>query len=152
MNAIEILIADSLAQSLSAHQFPGTIGRITAVRRVAPDLQGDDVSTLRVSVVPGACEVTNHTHGADLFEAEIHVVIAKRMDDDAEIDDLIDLRTNVLDAIRSKSLPASTPPMPSGTVWQSITNSVTFDRDQIMGQRVFVADVTIIYRRAQAKI
>lgn len=152
MEAIEILIADSLAKSLTAHTFPGVISRIQAVRKLVPDFQGEDVTSLRVSVVPGPCEVSNHTHGADLFEMETHVVVAKRIDDDAEIDDLIDLRSNILDAIRSKSLPPSTPPMPDGTVWQGITNQVTFDRDQITGHRVFVADVTVTYRRAQAKV
>lgn len=152
MEAIEILIADSLAKSLTAHTFPGVISRIQAVRKLVPDFQGEDVTSLRVSVVPGPCEVSNHTHGADLFEMETHVVVAKRIDDDTEIDDLIDLRSNILDAIRSKSLPPSTPPMPDGTVWQGITNQVTFDRDQITGHRVFVADVTVTYRRAQAKV
>lgn len=152
MEAIEILIADSLAKSLTAHTFPGVISRIQAVRKLVPDFQGEDVTSLRVSVVPGPCEVSNHTHGADLFEMETHVVVAKRIDDDSEIDDLIDLRSNILDAIRSKSLPPSTPPMPDGTVWQGITNQVTFDRDQITGHRVFVADVTVTYRRAQAKV
>lgn len=152
MEAIEILIADSLAKSLTAHTFPGVISRIQAVRKLVPDFQGEDVTSLRVSVVPGPCEVSNHTHGADLFEMETHVVVAKRIDDDSEIDDLIDLRSNILDAIRSKSLPPSSPPMPDGTVWQGITNQVTFDRDQITGHRVFVADVTVTYRRAQAKV
>lgn len=152
MEAIEILIADSLAKSLTAHTFPGVISRIQAVRKLVPDFQGENVTALRVSVVPGPCEVSNHTHGADLFEMETLVVVAKRIDDDSEIDDLIDLRSNIVDAIRSKSLPPSTPAMPDGTVWQGITNQVTFDRDQITGHRVFVADVTVTYRRAQAKV
>lgn len=152
MEAIEILIADSLARSLTAHTFPGVIGRIQAVRKLVPDYQGDDVTELRVSVVPGTCDVTNHTHGADLYEVECHVVIAKRIDTDGELDDLIELRSDIVDAIRSKLLPASSPEMPSGTVWQAINNSVTFDRDQITGHRVFLADVTVTYRRAQAKL
>lgn len=152
MNAIEILIADSLAESLTNHTYDGAIAKIDAVRRFVPDYQGEDVETLKVSVVPGECEVTNHTHGADLFESSIHVVIAKRIVNDADIDDLVELRTNIVDAIRSRTLPASTPPMPAGVSWMSISNTVTFQPDQITNHRVFTAEITVTYRRAQAKV
>ena len=152
MNSIELLVADSLAQSLSDHSFPGAISRVEAVRRFVPDIQGEDVSTLKVSVVPGEVDVTNHTHGADLFESSIHVVIAKRFENDGEIDDLVELRSNVVDAIRSRTLPASTPPMPAGVAWMSIANTVTFAPDQFTNHRVFVGEITITYRRAQAKV
>jgi len=152
MTAIEILIADSLAESLSAHTFPGTIQRVQAVRRFVPDYQGDEVADLKVSVVPGECEVSNHTHGADLFESSIHVVIAKRFESDAEIDDLIELRSAIVDAIRSRVLPASSPPMPDGVAWMGITNAVTFNPDQVTGRRVFLGEITVTYRRAQGKL
>jgi hypothetical protein len=152
MNAIEILIADSLADSISRHTFDGAISKVTAVRRFVPDFQGEDVSTLKVSVVPGECEISNHTHGADLFESSIHVVIAKRIEDDTDIDDLVDLRTGISDAIRSKTLPASVPAMPSGVVWVSIANTVTFQPDQLTNHRVFMGEITVAYRRAQAKV
>jgi len=152
MNAIEILIADSLADSLSRHTFDGAISKIAAVRRFVPDFQGDDVSTLKVSVVPGECEVTNHTHGADLFEVSVHVVIAKRITTDEDVDDLVELRTNIVDAIRSKVIPASVPAMPAGVSWFSISNSVTFQPDQITNHRVFMGEIMVTYRRAQAKV
>lgn len=152
MNAIEILLADSLADSLSRHQFPGVINRINATRRFVPDYQAEDVSSLRVSVVPGECEVSNHTHGADLFESTIHVVIAKRFEFDQEVDDLIELRTNIVDAIRSRALPTSSPAMPDGVAWVSISNNVTFQPDQVTRNRVFLAEISVVYRRAQAKL
>ena len=152
MNAIEILIADSLADSLTRATFDGAVLTVPAIRRFVPDFQGDDVETLKVSVVPGECDVTNHTHGADLFEATVHVVIAKRIASDADIDDLVELRTNIVDAIRSKALPESVPPMPSGVHWVSIANAVTFAPDQITNHRVFQGEITVTYRRAQAKL
>lgn len=152
MDAIEILIADSLAESLSLAEFAGDIGSVTAVRKFVPDYEAADLGTLKVSVVPGATEVSNLTHGADLFEVEIHVVIAKRFTTDAELDDLVDLRTQIVDAIRSKTLPASTPAMPNGVVWMGITNQTTFDRDALTDRRVFLADIAVVYRRSQAKV
>jgi len=152
MNAIEILIADSLAGSLTAATFPGTISDITAVRTYVPDYTTEELSNLKVSVVPGGTEVTPHTHGADLFELEIHVVIGKRIDTDADIDDLNELRTNIVDAIRSRTLPASTPPMPTGVAWMNCSNATTYERDQLTGSRVFLGDIVVTYRYANAKV
>jgi hypothetical protein len=97
-------------------------------------------------------DVSNHTHGADLFEPTVHVVIAKRFDTDAELDSLYDLRSDIVDAIRSKALPASTPAMPPGTHWMSIQNVVTFGRDQVANMRTFLADIAVVYRRSQEKV
>jgi hypothetical protein len=152
MNAIEILICDSLADSLSKFTFPGDIKTIAAVRRIVPDEVTENLDTLQVSVVPGEVDVSNHTHGADLFEPTVHVVIAKRFDTDAELDSLYDLRSDIVDAIRSKALPASTPPMPPGTHWMGIQNVVTFGRDQVANMRTFLADIAVVYRRSQEKV
>jgi len=152
MNAIEILICDSLADSLCKFTFPGDIKTITAVRRIVPDEVTENLDTLQVSVVPGEVDVSNHTHGADLFEPTVHVVIAGRFDTDAELDSLYDLRSDIVDAIRSKALPASTPAMPPGTHWMSIQNVVTFGRDQVANMRTFLADIAVVYRRSQEKV
>jgi hypothetical protein len=152
MDAIEILICDSIADSLSRFAFPGAISEVSAVRRIVPDEVTENLDELQVSVVPGEVEVSNHTHGADLFEPTIHVIVAKKFDTDQELDDLYDLRSNIVDAIRSKALPPSIPPMPPGTHWYSIQNVVTFGRDQVANMRTFLADIAIVYRRSQEKV
>ena len=152
MEAIEILIADSLAGSLSLARFDGAITSVDAVRSYVPDYTAEELGDLKVSVVPGETQVTPHTHGADLFEIDIHVVIGKRMASDAEIDDLVELRTNIVDAIRSRKLPADETTMPPGVVWMNVTNLVTYDRDQVTGARVFLADIAVTYRYASAKV
>jgi hypothetical protein len=136
MEAIEILIADSLASSLSLARFGGAIETVDAIR----------------TYVPGGTEVSPHTHGADLFEIEVHVVLGKKLSTDAEIDDMIELRTNIVDAIRSKKLPAGATTMPPGVAWMNVTNAVTYDRDQVTGARVFLADIAVTYRYASAKV
>lgn len=151
IDSIEILVADALAAGLSAATFDGDYPEITARRVYVPDHQVADVTTLHVSVVPGRCEIQGMTHGADLFEMEIHVLLAKRIVVDSEIDGLIDLRTQIAHAIRSGTVPAATPAMPSGTKWVSIDNETTFDREAMNGHRVFLADMIVTYRRLQAK-
>ena len=152
MEAIELLIADSLAGSLSLARFGGAITSVDAVRSYVPDYTAEELGDLKVSVVPGETQVTPHTHGADLFEIDIHVVIGKRMASDAEIDDLVELRTNIVDAIRSRKLPADETTMPPGVAWMNVTNLVTYDRDQVTGARVFLADIAVTYRYASAKV
>jgi hypothetical protein len=152
MEAIEILIADSLAGSLSLARFDGAIASVDAVRSYVPDYTAEELGDLKVSVVPGETQVSPHTHGADLFEIEVHIVIGKRMASDAEIDDLVELRTAIVDAIRSKKLPAAETTMPPGVAWMNVTNLVTYDRDQVTGARVFLADIAVTYRYASAKV
>jgi hypothetical protein len=152
MEAIEILIADSLAGSLSLARFDGAIASVDAVRSYVPDYTSEELGDLKVSVVPGETQVTPHTHGADLFEIEVHIVIGKRMASDAEIDDLVELRTAIVDAIRSRKLPAAETTMPPGVAWMNVTNLVTYDRDQVTGARVFLADIAVTYRYASAKV
>ncbi len=152
MEAIEILIADSLAGSLSLARFDGAITSVDAVRSYVPDYTAEELSDLKVSVVPGETQVSPHTHGADLFEIEVHIVIGKRMASDAEIDGLVELRTNIVDAIRSRKLPASETTMPPGVAWMNVTNVVTYDRDQVTGFRIFLADIAVTYRYANAKV
>ena len=152
MEAIEILIADSLADSLSLARFDGAITSVDAVRSYVPDYTAEELSDLKVSVVPGETQVSPHTHGADLFEIEVHIVIGKRMASDAEIDGLVELRTNIVDAIRSRKLPASETTMPPGVAWMNVTNVVTYDRDQVTGFRIFLADIAVTYRYANAKV
>jgi len=152
VEAIEILAADALAASLTAATYTGTYASITATRAYTPEFEGADMDTLKVSVIPGNVEITQITHGADLFEFEVHVTIAKRFTGTAELDALVNLRTQIADRIRSNALPAATPAMPAGTNWFGIANNVTFDRDTLMNQSIFLADIAVTYRRSQAKV
>jgi hypothetical protein len=152
MEAIEILAADALAASLTAASYTGTYTSIVAARAYTAEFEGADMDALRVSVIPGNVEITQITHGSDLFEFEVHVTIAKRFAGTSELDALVDLRTQIADLIRSNALPPATPAMPTGTNWFGIANNVTFDRDTLMNQSIFLADIAVTYRRSQAKV
>lgn len=152
MDSIELAIADALAAAISATTFLGPITSVTATRAYVPDHQASDLETLKVNVVPGTVEISALSHGADLFESTIHVTIGKRAPTDVEVDDLVELRTQIADAIRSNKLTAGYPAMPTGVVWMSIDNMTTFDRDALTGQRVFLSDMAVTYRRSQAKL
>lgn len=150
-DSIEILVADALAAGLSAAEFDGEFSEIAARRVYVPDYQAADVGELHVSVVPGSCEITPMTHGGDMYEMEIHVVLAKRFTSDDELDFLVELRTQIANLIRSGQVPAAVPAMPADTKWITINNETTFDRDALTGHRIFLSDMVVTYRRLQAK-
>jgi hypothetical protein len=152
MEAIEILVADALAASLTAASYAGAYTSISAARAYTPEFEGADMDTLKVCVIPGSVEITQVTRDSDLFEFEVHVTIAKRYANTADLDALVDLRTQIADRIRSNSLPSASPAMPTGTNWFGIANNVTFDRDTLMNQSIFLADIAVTYRRSQAKV
>jgi hypothetical protein len=152
VDAIEILAADALAASISAAAFDGPYTTVTATRLYAPEFEGADMDSLKVSVIPGGIEITPATRFSDLFEFELHVTIAKRYSSTSDLDALVNLRTQIADRIRSNALPPATPAMPTGTQWFGIANNVTFDRDTLMNQSIFLADIAVTYRRSQDKV
>lgn len=151
LESIELRIADALAASLRAATFAGPLSCAAATRRFVPDTTVLKANTLEVSVVPGVVEVSNLTHGSDLFAVEIHVVLARKFGSDADVVDLIELRTQIVDAIRSDNLPIASPAMPDGVSWMNVENNVTYDRDSIVNGRVFLCDIGVSYRISQGK-
>jgi hypothetical protein len=148
--SIDVEVADALAAGISAKAWAGPYGTVTARRLFVPDYTMEDLTTLKVSVVPGTIEIMNAVRGADMFDLDIHVVIAKHLDEDAEADDLVDLRTQIVDAIRSGTVP--TPGMPDGVKWLSIAYGQTFDRDSLTEKRTFTADIAVTYKVALSKV
>lgn len=151
MSAIEILIAKSLAQSIALEQWP-SFGLIACSLEYVPELQGTDLSSIHISVVPGSLEIQVDTRDADRHVAEVHVVLAKHFSTPAELESLISLRGDIQDAIRSSTLPASTPPMPSNATWWSMEVEQTFDRDALSTKRLFLASLAVTYQLLVDKV
>lgn len=143
-SAVEILVAKSLAHSLSAVEW-ATYGYVECRFQYVPDFEGLDLSTIRVSVVPGPLELQVDTRGADLHAPEVHVVIAKHFSLPSEIEQLVQLRTDIQDAIRSNTLPSTASPMPGGVSWFAMEATQSFDRDAMSSKRLFLADLGVTY-------
>ena len=148
MAAIEVDTATALAYRLSSYAFTPSVA---AVMEYVPDHEATDLSTLKVSVVPGTMEVTQVARGSDLHEFQIHVVMAKRLANDAEIATLAGLRTDIADKIRSNVLPVTGPAMPTGVQYISLSVESTYDRDALTNQRTFLSDIAVTYRANLAK-
>ena len=143
LEAIEVLIAESLADSLTRYKFSTDF---SAVMEFVPDFERADADTMRVSVVPGSVEVVPGPRGADRHEVNCHVVFAKTIRQDSEIRDLVKLRAEVADKIRSRCLPASDPAMPENTQYLGLSVEVPYDTQTARNHRVFLAEITVTHQ------
>ena len=138
-------IADALADGLSAYTFSVPYADITATRLYVPDYDGPALKTLKVSVVPGPVEVERSARGQDLFLHSIMVCIGKSTDGtNGQIDDLMTLCEEIVDAIRSETL--DTAGMPQDAKYFSSTFQTTFDKDALNDRRIFLAQIEVTYR------
>jgi hypothetical protein len=143
VDAIEVLVATSLADSLSRYPFSTAIA---PVMEYVPDFERLDATALRVSVVPGNVEVTEAARGANLHEVTVNVVFAKAITANSELGELSKLRAEVADKIRSDALPASDPVMPYGMQFVSLENPVLYDAKSVTSGRIFLAEIAVTYR------
>ena len=138
-------IADALADGLSAYTFSVPYADITATRLYVPDYDGPALKTLKVSVVPGPVEVERSARGQDLFLHSIMVCIGKSTDGtNGQIDDLMTLCEEIVDAIRSETL--DTAGMPQDAKYFGSTFQTTFDKDALNDRRIFLAQIEVTYR------
>lgn len=138
-------IADVLAYGLNLHTFSEPYDEITATRVYVPDYDGPALKTLKVSVVPGPIEIEKSARGQDLFLHSIMVCVGKSTDGTNEqIDDLMTLCEEIVDAIRSETL--YTIGMPADAQYFSSNFQTTFDRDALNDRRIFLAQIEVTYR------
>lgn len=143
--AIAIEIADALARGLSSRPFSM---RVPAARRYVPDYDRHELQELRVSVVPGPAETERVSRAQDLFAHTVTVVVAKATDGtNDQVDPLMQLCEEIIDAIRDGSLGSAT--MPADAQYYSSTFETLFDRDAMSDHRVFVGQIQVTYRVAR---
>jgi hypothetical protein len=143
VEAIEVLVAASLADSLSRYDFSTGIA---PELEYVPDFERLEAGLLRVSVVPGAVDITEAARGANLHEVTVNVVFAKAITNNYELQELTRLRAEVADKIRSNILPESVPAMPYGMQFVSIENPVLYDAKSVIHGRIFLAEIAVTYR------
>lgn len=138
-------IADALAAGLTAATFSEPYDSITASRLYVPDYDGPALKTLKVSVVPGPIESEKSSRGQDIFTHQVMVVVGKSTDgSNGQIDALMTLCEEIIDAIRSGTLSESG--MPEDAKYFGSTFQTTFDRDALNDRRIFLAQIDVTYR------
>jgi len=135
-------VAKQLAAALSAFTWgsvPG--GTIAAAMQRKPDYGLEDLSLLRVSVVPGPYTMKTETKGMEVADVMTGIVVAKHVGSEAEIDALEDLCQEIVDAIRSNYIkPAA---LPEFTDWTEVSNPLPYDPELLEARNVFMAQIAV---------
>lgn len=136
-------IADAVVAELSAAP-DGTFSEtFSAVRRVLPEFDLEDLAELKVSVVPKSVEITGSTRAASQYEIAVDVGVQKKLgkDLDAEVTALGTLVDEMADYLRQRTLEQA-----PFAVWVGIRNEPVYVPEHLAERRVFTSVLTVTYR------
>ncbi len=131
-------LADAVKQSLNGASFSMPF---TAERLHQPSFNLAELATLRVSVVPKSQAIATASRGNSFFDCAIDVGVQKKVADDAEVDDLLDLVEEIADHLRLKRLEQ----YPSAA-WLSIEHDPVVAAEHLDQNRQLTSVLTVTYR------
>ncbi|MFQ5733007.1 MAG: hypothetical protein ACE5KM_13785 [Planctomycetaceae bacterium] len=140
--SLETTIADEVVAALNAEVFSQAV---TAVRDWLPVFDPDQLSNLKVTVIPKRTTIDNAARGVSKREHEIIVAVQKRLGiadgdtgDKPEIDALHSLSVEIRDFLDQQS-------MTSGKFLR-VEHRVMVDPDYIYELRTFTSLINVAYR------
>ncbi len=140
--SIVIDIADAVMAELNSGTFSKAV---TAVRRVLPRFELEDLIELKVSVVPRTSNISNASRSTSQHEIEIDIGIQQKVQDiNVEVPQLGLLVDEIEAFIRKRPL-ASTP----WAHWTSTQNDPVYDPGHLDQHRVFTSVLSVTYKLFQ---
>lgn len=138
--ALVIDIADAVVTELAGGEFSQAF---TPERRVLPAFELADLTTLRVTVVPKAVEVTGATRSVSQYDAQVDIGIQKKLGAnlDAEVGELCGLVDEVAEYLRKRPLAAA-----PYAVWVRTANDPVYAPEHLLEKRAFTSVLTVTYR------
>lgn len=133
-------VADAVVAQLNS----ATLSQpIQAERLYVPNFDLQEMSELRVSVVPRELHVRSLDRGRNSYEAEIDLAVQKKFNkgDAAEIDPLVAFVEEIADLFRLKRL-ASFP----GAIWSRTDHQVLYSQEHWDQLRQFTSLLTLSFR------
>ena len=138
-------IADAVTTELNTAA-PGTLTQsFTAVRKVLPFYELQDLVGLKVTVVPKAVEITGSTRSASQYDFAIDIGIQKKLapgsDPDSEVVSLGAVVDQIAEYLRQRKLAAA-----PFAAWVSTINDPVYAPEHLLEKRVFTSVLTLPYR------
>ncbi|MFZ2873459.1 MAG: hypothetical protein WAZ94_03140 [Phycisphaerales bacterium] len=135
----------TIADAAAAHINAGTFSQpVNAVRMYQPAFTLEDLTDLRVSVVPRTVGIAAASRDSSVFECVVDVGIQKKLPaegaEDA-IDALLDLVEEIADHLRLKRLPDA-----PEAAWASISHEPVVSSESLEQHRVFTSVLSVTYR------
>ena len=138
-------IADVVTAELNAAA-PGTFTQaFTAERRVLPLYELQDLTGLRVTVVPKAVEITGSTRIASHHDFAIDIGVQKKLGSPNALETEVDSLGGVVDQIAEYLRQRKLPGVPFAA-WVSTTNGPIYAPEHLLEKRVFTSVLTLTYR------
>lgn len=138
----------SLAARLSAAEYTAAYPAIVAQKAYLPYYDNDQMTALRVSVVPRQVEVMKTGRGAEQHDYTLSIVIAKRTDGSAaQVDALLGLVEKVCDLLRSDAMPqVESAPWPTQARWWALELDPVWSQEHLEERRIFFTAINVQYR------
>jgi len=139
-------IADAVAAEINTAA-PGTFSQaFTAVRKVVPAYELEELTDLKVTVVPKAVEISGSTRSASQYDITVDIGIQKKLPpgsdaSDEQVETLGTLVDQLAEYLRRRPLSAA--PFAS---WVGITNDPVYAPEHLLEKRVFTSVLTLTYR------
>ena len=131
-------IADAVVASLNGGSFSQAF---TAERLYRPTFSLDDLTGLKVSVVPKGVTIAAASRTSSSFDLAVDIGIQKKIGGESEIDALLDLAEQIGDHLRTNAL-AGVPE----AVFVSIEHDPVIAAEHLDEQRTLTSVLTAIYR------
>ena len=138
-----LTIADALVTMLNAGSYSQTF---TAARKVLPRYGIEDLTALKVTVVPASCESSMATRETSDNEYAIEIGIQKKLssDTDTDIAPMLILVNEIISRIKTPANRILNTTNPS--VWLKTENNPVYDREHLASQLVFTSLLTVTYK------
>jgi len=141
-------IADAVAAEINAAPgSPATFSQtFTAVRKVVPAYELEELADLKVTVVPKAVEISGSTRSASQYDITVDIGIQKKLPpgndaSDEQVETLGTLVDQIAEYLRRRPLAGA--PFAS---WVSIVNDPVYAPEHLLEKRVFTSVLTVTYR------
>jgi hypothetical protein len=140
-------IADAVVMELN-NAPPGTFTpAIVAQRRVLPVFDPQELTELRVTMVPKSVTITGATRAMSQYEITIDIGVQQKLpapgvpDLDAAVAALSDLVQQIAHYLHRRPLTHA-----PGVSWSSVANEPVYAPEHLAQQRVFTSVLTVTYR------
>ena len=134
-------IADAVAAEINTG---GILPGVTAERRVLPAFELEQLTELKVTVVPRGVQITGSTRSTSQYDVTVDIGVQQKLgpgDEEAQVGELADLVDQIADYLRQRPL-ADAP----NVSWVSTANDPVYAPQHLMEKRVFTSVLSVTYR------
>ena len=141
-------LCQSLAARLSASEYTAAYPSISAQQAYLPQYDNEQMTSLKVSVLPREVEVARTGRAAEQHDYTLSIVLAKRTDGStAQVDDLLALVEKICDLLRSDAMPqVEDAPWPADARWWALSLEPVWSQEHLEERRIFFTAINVQYR------